>query len=135
MSQSTRYGIKTLVANITSEVIQQALLKALELAEKKREDAGYAGAMDDGGASALEMQVTSYANGWLHEVPAWLQVYVDAIIHESDSEYDEYWRLKEKFEGMARPKKRLIESTLPHWSDNKDKKGNPINKDIMSDFR
>ena len=76
------------------EVIKIVLIDA----EKRRNDAGYGGRMDDGGASALKEQVEYYLAGMNGEIPENWQKYVKEIKILSDPEYANYIRLKQKFE-------------------------------------
>ena len=66
----------------------------LKDADKKAEDAGYSGRMDDGGASRLRDQVKFYQLGMNDQIPNDWKKYVK----ETDPEFSEYIRLKNKFE-------------------------------------
>ena len=78
-------------------MIEDIIKLVLIDAEKRRNDAGYAGRMDDGGASALKEQVEYYLAGMNGEIPENWQKYVKEIKILSDPEYRDYLRLKEKF--------------------------------------
>jgi hypothetical protein len=70
------------------------LIKQVLLAAKKtRDDAGYSGRHDDGGASRMEAEVLFYKYGRNGTIPPeWKKYEV-----ELDPEYEQYQRLKQKF--------------------------------------
>lgn len=66
----------------------------LKDANRKEKDAVYAGERSDGGASRLREQVKFYNYGRKNEVPIEWRDYEKQL----DEEYEEYLRLKNKFE-------------------------------------
>ena len=78
------------------------IVKVMELiitdANKREMNAGYSGSHSDGGASRLRDQVNFYKLGMNREVPTEWTEYVNEYVKNSDPEYSEYVRLKEKFE-------------------------------------
>lgn len=66
-------------------------------AERKRNDAAGGGSMHDGGAGQLEAVVDAWVAGLEGKIPKQLQSYADQVKIESDPEYAEYLRLKDKF--------------------------------------
>jgi hypothetical protein len=73
--------------------IERLIAVILNAAESARQDAGYGGRWDDGGASRMEDQVKFYRYGQQGVVPPeWKE-------HEKllDPEYQEYVRLQGKF--------------------------------------
>lgn len=78
----------------TPEYKERLIYKILDVAKKLREDAGYDGRWDDGGAARLEEQVRFYcAGGAIGPIPFEWREYEKLI----DPEYETYQRLKEKF--------------------------------------
>jgi hypothetical protein len=71
------------------KVIELVLKDAID----KRNDAGYGGRMDDGGASRLEDQVKFFQYGLSCRLPTEWESYRKQL----DPEYLEYIRLKRKF--------------------------------------
>lgn len=74
--------------------IQKLINLVLADAKKSREDAGYSGRMDDGGASRLEDQVKFYNYGRNGATPPEWEHYEKQL----DPEFQEYQRLKKKFD-------------------------------------
>ena len=69
----------------------------LKLAEEKRSDAGFAGAMGDYGAGAIENEVAIYQAALIEGVPkCWEDEYIK-FTNQLDPEYGEYIRLQKKF--------------------------------------
>ena len=62
-------------------------------AKRMAENAGYSGAMNDGGASVLENQVRFYLMGRSGEMPDEWKQYANKL----DPEYAEWQRLQKKF--------------------------------------
>ena len=82
-----------------SEVdINIVLKKILDAAEVKRIAAGMDGAWNDGGASELVNQVEIFKCGMEGTVPQrWIE-YAKEVRDEADPKWEEYLRLKDKFE-------------------------------------
>jgi hypothetical protein len=66
-------------------------------AQARREDAGYAGQWDDGGAGALLREVQAYQAGAAGTVPPSWQPIIYKHVRQQDAEYQEYIRLANKF--------------------------------------
>jgi hypothetical protein len=75
------------------ELFDKVIPIVLEAAKTAREDAGYGGRMDDGGASILEAQVKFFQHGLACRLPPEWEQYKKLL----DPEYTEYLRLKRKF--------------------------------------
>lgn len=77
------------------QVIKRLFLLLEEEAEQKAISAHHNGAFNDGGASAILKDIELYKKGMDLEIPEqWEKHFI-----KLDSEYDEYIRLKKKFEG------------------------------------
>jgi len=79
---------------ISIESILEAVLKS---AEESRQSAAWSGSRDDGGASLAsltETKVNFYKMGMNRVIPKEWEGY----LKKQDPEYDEYLRLKKKFE-------------------------------------
>ena len=72
----------------------------LRKAKVMREDAAYGGQHNDGGAHALEQQVSIYQAGIRCTFPEEWTDYITEYNRKTDPEYDTYKRLKLKFEGI-----------------------------------
>jgi hypothetical protein len=83
------------------EVVDAALALYLTEAQTKRDSAGYAGEWGDGGASRMEEQVADYKSGRMNEIPTWLVRCYSKVKAQRDPDFDEYQRLKKKFEGTV----------------------------------
>lgn len=83
-----------------SEVdIEAVLKKILAHADSKRLDAGMGGHHHDGGASAMIREIQMFEDGMNGIVPqTWIE-YAKEIRNEADPEWDDFQRLKAKFEG------------------------------------
>ena len=81
-------------SNYTKFIIEFILKKAHQL----KEDAGYVGRMDDGGAGRLEDQVKFYQYGVTGEFPSEWIYYRKEFEKENDPQYKTYLELKKKFE-------------------------------------
>jgi len=77
--------------------IEKVIAAVLAEARKVREDAGYGGRMDDGGASKLEDQVNYYRYGMTRTLPPDWGTFAEQVEREEDPEYAEYLRLQKKF--------------------------------------
>lgn len=73
-----------------------------EEAVKRGENAAHGGRHDDGGKGAMLEQLQAFDDGIRFSTngiyPVWLKPYVDQVKIQEDPEYNEYIRLKEKFE-------------------------------------
>ena len=78
--------------------IEKIIELVLKNAKKRKENAGYNGSMDDGGASILKTQVEFYKAGMNGTIPSQWNQYAEEIRKVSDPEFAEYMRLKNKFE-------------------------------------
>lgn len=70
-------------------------------AVKARDDAGYSGRMDDGGARHMEEKLRYWLDGIKFAATGDTEVYssiAKRLEKETDPEYEDYKRLKEKFE-------------------------------------
>ena len=76
--------------------IEELKKLALKAAEGAEYDAGMGGAMHDGGATVMRMQVKFYEMGQRGEIPAEWAEYAKKL----DPEWPEYVRLAEKFGGL-----------------------------------
>ena len=65
-------------------------------AQNRRDNGGYAGRWDDGGASALERELEAYQAGMSGTVPSSWD-FITTRLQNQDPEYQEYLRLSEKF--------------------------------------
>lgn len=97
------------------KTLNEIQVKISKVSNSLREDAGYSGRHDDGGASSLEKSLSMFINGVKaatdayidkhnkflsgdteYEVPVqWRKYFI-----EDDKEYQEYLRLKSKFESI-----------------------------------
>lgn len=75
----------------------RVMTKVEAVARKLGENAGYSGAIHDGGSGVIEATVKYYRYGMLGEVPPEWQPYAAEVIAEADPEYATYQRLKAKF--------------------------------------
>ena len=66
----------------------------LEAAEQAREDAGFSGRLDDGGAGRMKDQVKFYEYGQRGVVPTEWEKHLKKL----DPEWEEFQRLKKRFE-------------------------------------
>ena len=83
---------------ITEVDIEAVIKRILDAAEKKRLDAGMDGAWHDGGASEMERRVEIFRCGMKGIIPQiWIE-YAKDVRNEDDPKWEEYLRLKRKFE-------------------------------------
>lgn len=61
-------------------------------------DAGYSGAMHDGGGGALIKEADAFVAGLERRLPTGWEKYASEVKKEADPEYAQYMRLKRKFE-------------------------------------
>jgi hypothetical protein len=99
------------------KTLNEIKVKISKVANSKREDAGYGGRHDDGGASSLEDSLSMFLNGVKSATDAYLDKYIviqykvlsddteyevpsqwEKYFLEDDKEYQDYLRLKNKFE-------------------------------------
>lgn len=82
---------------LSKERIDKTCQLALADADTREENAGYSGAMNDGGASVIRSYVEIWKAGLSEQIPKALKNYYDEIVCEEDPEWKEYKRLKAKF--------------------------------------
>jgi hypothetical protein len=87
-------NVNTCIVHI-EQIIQRVLAEARDV----KTAAAYNGNMTDGGADVLEAQVRFYRYGRNGVVPPEWQKYADQVRKEADPEYEQYKKLKMKFEG------------------------------------
>lgn len=83
-------------------IIKQVTFEFLQFLHKKaetlRDEAGHNGSYTDGGASALDNEITCYGAGKHAVLPVcWNRYWDEYEARVSDAEYATYVRLKEKF--------------------------------------
>lgn len=102
---------------LQDKTIQQALIRVLREAQRLREDSDNENKKTkkykDDLANLIQRSVHSYVDGWNKICPFWLQDYIKEIENESDPEFGEYLRLREKFEGIKQQEEKDF-SHLPH---------------------
>ena len=69
-----------------------------QLADNKRDNAGFTGSMNDGGASDIEEQIETYTAGVNGTIPVGWTEHYKQFSNEQDPDYAKYLKLKEKFE-------------------------------------
>lgn len=67
--------------------------------EKRRENAGHAGRMDDGGGGALIAQAEAFMAGLSRRLPSGWEKYARQVDREADPDYATYQHLRAKFGG------------------------------------
>ena len=87
-----------LLKDFSENLINNALLRYLAKAHQAREDAGYSGAMHDGGSAIMKQYVKIVQDMRIGNVPEFLTQTLLEIQREQDSEYQTFIRLKNKFE-------------------------------------
>ena len=97
------------------KTLKEIEVKIKQIAAKRRLDAGYAGSMSDGGASALQKEFDTFILGFdtaisllaeNRDLPpeVWIKKPIDIPEHwrgffiDEDPDYQMYLKLKEKFE-------------------------------------
>lgn len=80
------------------QLINRVIELVLDDAKSRREEAGFGGRWDDGGARSLEDQVKLYRYGQQNALPPEWKQYAEQAQRQVDPEYAEYVRLKGKFE-------------------------------------
>ena len=78
--------------------IDRALALYNMAADRAAEDAGWSGALNDGGCKEMKARINSYICGREGKIPDWLEPYIKEAKSQEDPEYLEYQRLKAKFE-------------------------------------
>jgi hypothetical protein len=74
------------------------LFHLLEDAYQRYQNAGYSGSHHDGGSSDLLRSIEAYVHGWFKVLPReWARIQL-RLRHQQDPEWEEYQRLKKKFE-------------------------------------
>lgn len=88
----------------TYDMVNKALHLMQKDAEKKRELAAQSGRHDDGGHGRMMDKIHSFRDGIEYaksgEVPKWLLDYIEEAEKREDPDWNEYQRLKNKFEGL-----------------------------------
>lgn len=87
----------TLSRKEKSEILEKLFKLLAEEAENRALSAHYNGSFNDGGATAILEEVDIYKKGMNMEIPKQWEKHLAKL----DSEYDEYIRLKKKFEGKS----------------------------------
>lgn len=82
-----------MATNVNDQFIQFLRNKV----QSNREDAGFNGRHDDGGARVLEDQIEVYKAGLKNIMPLVWQPYIVEFVKSTDPEYAEFKRLKAKF--------------------------------------
>lgn len=77
--------------------IEKIMDLILKDADKREMNAGFSGSHSDGGSSRLRDQVNFYKDGMNGDIPTVWKEYVNEYVRNTDPEYPEYVRLKEKF--------------------------------------
>lgn len=88
-------------ATKTTELFARVRAHVLAQATSAREDAGYSGRWDDGGANRLESMVEAWWCGLQGRIPPEFEKHLKQVTKEADPEWQEYQRLQTKF-GDAR---------------------------------
>lgn len=81
------------------KLVEIALQRYALQANLAEESAGHSGAMHDNGASRMREEILIYRAGLEKQIPEFLQELYVSVAKEQDTEYSEYLRLKNKFEG------------------------------------
>lgn len=92
------------------EYINKLVAKVKEDAESKKMSAGMNGAHHDGGHRVMMDKVDAFLSGRAGGIPEeWLN-YARELDKELDPEYEEYMRLKKKFEEENKPHKASLDA-------------------------
>ncbi|MEL6102914.1 MAG: hypothetical protein AAFR68_16585 [Pseudomonadota bacterium] len=86
-----------LTDGMLADIMERVEMTAQEIAD----NAGFSGADHDGGASEMRHGVRMFRMGMNRQLPSEWVPLLRQMQRESDPEYGEYMRLKEKFEGAA----------------------------------
>lgn len=81
------------------EITEQFLDHLRKRADDLHKNAAYAGRYDDGGAHHLRELICAYTAGRDGKVPSFWVDELQSFVKQQDVEYNEYLRLKAKFEG------------------------------------
>lgn len=82
---------------MANEVTDQFLEFLVDKVKELEMNAGYSGAMHDGGSRDLNNQIECYIHGQHSELPTLWKTYYDEFKVKNDPEYKLYQRLKQKF--------------------------------------
>lgn len=77
------------------EVLETIFIMVEKEADKRAYEAGMGGHHHDGGSTVMKTEVNLYKKGMKLEMPKQWEKHLQTL----DEEYDEYIRLKNKFEG------------------------------------
>lgn len=97
-SKPTVQEVAGLVGGFSVELIMRALLLYKRQAADAETNAAHAGLTHDNGAREMRDKAEAYWKGLSREVPDWLEPEIAKARLEEDPEYQEYRRLKQKFE-------------------------------------
>lgn len=84
--------------SLDKNLIKYISKRVVEVADRKRQGAAFAGAWHDGGSNALMDRLKYWKQGLNNEIPADFLEYVDEYSKQKDPEWETYMKLKEKFE-------------------------------------
>jgi hypothetical protein len=79
-------------------LVKELVSKVLLEAAKKRADAGFSGSYSDGGAGQMVRELAAWISGLQKEIPISFEGLEKDILLHKDPEYQEYLKLKNKFE-------------------------------------
>jgi hypothetical protein len=77
-----------------------ALTKYRSAAREEARNAALGGRMDDGGCHRMLEVVQAFEDGMNQEVPEFLKGYVKEAQNQADPEYQEFLRLRKKFDNQ-----------------------------------
>ena len=84
---------------LTDELVKQIVDRIMEKAARRKEDAALGGHYHDGGYRESQKEIDFFLAGWERVLPSsWRQI-AQEIRNEADEDWQEYQRLKKKFEG------------------------------------
>lgn len=84
--------------NMTEEMMTDLMTMLENQAKALADDAGYGGRMDDGGSGLLRLQMKFFEYGFDRQIPTEWEDLVGDIQNQNDPEWEEYQRLKARFE-------------------------------------
>lgn len=73
------------------------LYSLIEEAAMLEENAGYSGAMNDGGCGRMIENVEMFVHGWFKSIPREWSSRLTKLAHKNDPDWQEYQRLRKKF--------------------------------------